>query len=163
MTKMKKAQIKIQETAFVLIGLVLLVSIFALFYIRVSYSSLASEKEQIDKEQAISYLSKMIELPEFRCDEGLDADKLMAYKKTVANHPEYEKFWQDISSIVVRKIYPEYSSECTDNYPNCQTITIYSSGKPKYETISTFVPLCRITNTAECELALLEVSFSPTD
>src|SRR3989344_304737 len=113
-----KAQIKIQETAFMLIALVFLFALVFIFYGRYESAKLFSEKEQLQKARAISLLSKLVAMPEFSCIHGtcIDADKLGVIKNISA----YDKLWQGLSSVKVIRLYPANETK---------TYVIYRKGR----------------------------------
>ena len=153
----KKGQMKIQETAFVLLGLAVLFALVFLFFIRFQSSNIQMAAEDVKQRQAISILERISAMPELRCSYYgieklcIDEDKLEIFKK-LASNAMYEKQWQGMQKITVKKIWPsEYEWQ------------IYSKGKGNF-TYSTFVSVCRqefqVTSSWKCSLGLMEVSYS---
>ena len=152
--KKKKAQLKIQETAFMLLALVFLFALIFIFYTNYQATSLFAEKANLQKERAISLLTKLAEMPEFACSEGncVDEDKIAVLKNITA----YEKLWQGMSSVKVMRIYPANQT---------RTYVIYKkSGAREDITYSAYIPLCATKYLEgyvikDCDLAKLLVSI----
>ena len=170
MVKNKKAQMKIQQMAFMLIAVFLFFAIAGLLVAKIKISSLRESASYLREKNAMLLVSKLANSPEFSCGESLgygkincvDADKVMMLKK----NPEiYKNFWgSGVTNIAIRKIYPvEEEILCdTNNYPQCNLITLLG------EEISTseenYISLCRKSTGAgktydKCELAVLMVSY----
>jgi len=166
MKKNKKAQMKIQQTAFMLIAVTLFFVLVGLFLITILFSSTKESAELLKEEGALLLVSKLANSPEFSCEEAfgtiktncVDSDKAMALK---GNMETYLNFW-GINGIKIKKIYPENPEICTfENYPNCGEITILSSGGTG---VSNFVALCKKENIEgqindKCELAKIIVYY----
>jgi len=163
-----KGQMKIQQTAFMLLAVTLFFILIGLFVLVFRVSSLTDTATMLEQENAMLLVSKLAESPEFSCEFAfentrtacVDADKVMMLKKNIN---EYQDFW-GVSSIEILKIYPKSEGECDVlNYPNCGEIKVYSDGKTAY-TKSNFVSLCRKEATGEesynkCELAKIIVGY----
>jgi len=155
--KNKKSQTKIQEMAFVLLALTILGGITFIFFTQFQISGIQKAAETIKQHQAISLLEKISAMPELRCSYYgieklcIDEDKLKIFQ-TLASNAMYEKQWQGMQKITVKKIWPsEYEWQ------------IYSKGKGNF-TYSTFVSVCRqefqVTSSWKCSLGLMEVSYN---
>ena len=169
----KFGQMKIQQTAFMLIAITLLFIFAGIFVLSISFSNLKDAREQIDEENALSLTLSLSSYPEFSCGESfgrdrsfcIDGDKFMAIKKV--SEKEYSDFWK-ISGIEIRKMYNESEILCTDmNYPNCGILRLFSDsyvGSDK----SAFVTLCHKekfegTFYDKCELAKIIVRFEDVE
>jgi hypothetical protein len=148
--KGRKAQLKIQETAFMLLALIFLFALLFIFYSNYEVRQVYSAKNLALKERAISLLDKFVAMPEFSCLEGgcIDEDKLIA----IRNLTTYGDLWRGVSRIQVVRI-----------YPSKQIITVYQKGTPEL-TYSAFVPLCKTIYSEgyilqKCDLAKLLVSI----
>jgi hypothetical protein len=146
----KKAQLKIQETAFMLLALAFLFVLIFIFYSNIQVKQLYSEKNKLQSEKAITLLQKLSAMPEFSCMKGncIDFDKVIAMK----NVSGYDSLWKGLSSIRIRTL-----------YPNATLITIYEKGR-KDITYSAYFPLCRTMYQdgyvwQDCDLAKLLVSI----
>ena len=139
--KKRKAQLKIQQMAFMLMALVLFFILASLFYLSLLYSNLKKEATRFEENNAVTLASMLAGSAEFTCgDYCVDTDRLIVLKDRSA----YKSFWP-VVSIKVRKIYPTQSEEIEcekGNYPDCNLFTIYESGK-QGGSASSFVALCR--------------------
>ena len=167
MLKNKKAQLKIQQMAFMLIAVTLFFVLVGLFVLSVKLTGLRESATELEERNALLLVTKLANSPEFSCGFGfdetklacIDADKVMMLKESIS---KYENFWQ-VGNIEIRKIYPEGDIVCTTkNYPDCNIIRLREevSGFD----LSNFVSLCRkdaedgeIYN--KCELARIMVSY----
>jgi len=146
----KKGQLKIQETAFMLLALAIFGAIVLLFYTNMQLRGIYSERERLAEEEAISSLEKFVGMPEFAVEtqlgHGIDKEKLLALR----NISDYSKLFESISKIEVYEI--------TEN----KSFEVYNSKKQKNIAYSMFVPLCStkyVENYAEqdCKVAQLIV------
>ena len=148
MIKGKKADLKIQETAFMLLALVLFFALVFVFYANIQLSKLYSERDRLMQEQAVGMLSKLSNMPELSSAEGLDYDKIIALKSV----SKYDGLFKGILKIQVIKI-----------YPNKEIITIIDNSKGKnYTMYSAYEPLCYTAYESEeafqkCDIAKLVV------
>lgn len=151
MVQKKRAQIKIQETAFMLLALIMLFALIFIFYSRFEIAKLYAEANQKNAENAIKMLNMLSVMPEFAAvDGGIDYDKILSLR----NVSGYEQLWKGIRKISVVRIYPQNESK---------TILIYDSKKDvDFTSYSTYTALCvtRYKNWNEwqdCDLARLIV------
>lgn len=168
--KNNRGQIKIQQTAFMLIAVTVLFVLVGLFFLVIRFGSLKDSATILEEDNARLLVNKLASSPEFSCGNAfgtskvncIDADKIMALK---GNINVYSNFWR-ISNIEIRKIYPISQSEIEcdfANYPECNIITLKEAENSGY-TVSNFVALCRKESNNEniydkCELAKLIVSY----
>ncbi len=159
---MKKAQLKIQEMAFMIVAVILFFILVGLFAISIIHKNLQESAVQIKEEKTLSAIENLAGTAEFICPETksncVDGDKLMA----LINKKNYKDFW-DFSSLKVLKS-TGFSkeekgwTECTlGNYPDCDVINVYDTEDIE---ISSFVALCwrEYENNApheKCEIAKL--------
>jgi len=178
MEKNRKAQLKIQQMAFMLLAVTLFFVFVGLFAIILTFSGLRDSAENLGAENAALLVSRLANSPEFSCgfsfDETkvacVDSDKVMMLKENIGR---YAGFWgKDVSDIEIRKIYPrsdfpENPVECTiQNYPECDIMKVLSSssGELSGNFESNFVSLCRKSSFEgeiynKCEIARLMVSY----
>lgn len=160
-----RAQIQIQEIAFVLLALILLFGLVLLIF---SMFQIAKTRElaiYLQKEKIIAMLDSIANMPEFSCKKAycLDEEKIIGYIEK-ENKEIYNNLWKKsrIAIIKVERIYPKRSGNCNaHNYPNCKTYIIYNSGKD-YQAYSTFMPLCYYNSeisSVKCDIAKLIVGF----
>ena len=139
----RKAQFKIQEMSFMLLGLMIFFILAALFFIVLSNSGLKKDYAVLAEEKAITTITYLSRSPELSCGRDLciDADKLIAIKSRTA----FDNYW-DIEGLVVKIVYPQTSAEeieCTPaNRDSCNKFTLKEPSSGSKE-ISSFAYLCR--------------------
>jgi len=144
----KRAQMKIQQMAFMLITITLFFILVGLFVLVWRFGGLRQSAELLEKENVMLLVTKLSDSPEFSCGTWdykascIDTDKVIMLKKSIN---KYSGFWgRNVSNIQIEKIYPkEPRIECNlNNYPDCNVISLLSketTGVPRF----TFVALCR--------------------
>lgn len=159
--KYSKGQLKIQEMAFVLIGIMVFFAMVFVFYAAIRGTSLSKEVQEIKEDEANEVVKKIVSSPEFSwggCSNCLDMDKAFFLK----DRKGYNGFWK-LGYLRIERVYPLFGNgECTpSNYPACKSITIINSsefGTPAW----TFVSLCRQENEnggyVRCELGKIYAS-----
>ena len=146
----KKAQMKIQQMAFMLLAVTVFFIMAGLFIITIMFSGLRENAELLEERNALLLASKVADSSEFSCRSDfeikgncIDMDKVMALKNNIG---PYRGFW-GVDGLEIHKIFPANSgqTECvSENYPDCEKITLVS---PEGGTgIANFVSLCRKTN-----------------
>ena len=166
----KKAQMKIQQTAFMLLAITLFFVLVGLLILSFRFSGLKQNAAKLQEENAKLLVSKIANSPEFSCEEMfgkrksncIDEDKVMMLRQEIN---KYNGFW-GVSGIKIRTIYPKQQNDviCTlFNYPNCNVIQLF--GEDKGYGTSNFVSLCRKESSNEsynynkCELAKIIVNY----
>ena len=164
----KKAQLKIQQMAFMLIAVTLFFILVGMFVLSIYLSDLRNTALVFEEKNARLLVAKLANSPEFSCGEAfkgkktncIDADKVMMLRENINR---YSGFW-DVENIEIRIIYPESTNiKCTlENYPDCNIIKIRDG--PITEEFSNFVSLCRKASLDgevynKCEIAKLMVSY----
>lgn len=159
----KKAQIKIQETAFVLLAIVLLFSLAFMFYFRLHSFKLAKEAAEIEQQRAVSLLDKIAAMPELRCSMSLgfatevlcvDEDKLKSMTEETFKK-DYKNMWKGLLGAKIVEIYPTSGRE----------FVLYEEreGEEDYRTYSTFVPLCKMEHNGvgwlKCSVGMISISI----
>lgn len=172
MVKDRKAQMKIQQMAFMLMAITLFFVLVGMFFIVIQVSNLRDSAGVLEERNALLLVTKLANSPEFSCGEVfgtgnlncIDADKVMALKENINT---YKNFW-DVENIEIRTIYPsETEKECTaQNYPDCNLIKIREGNISSEH--SNFVSLCRKDYSNErtidkCEVAKILVSYDETN
>ncbi len=170
--KMKRAQMKIQQMAFMLIAVTLFFVLAGMFVLIVRFSDLKESASVLEEKNAMLLVTKLANSPEFACgrafDGGqincIDSDKVMMLKESIA---KYVNFW-GVSNIEIRKIYPKMDNEVIcdlekNNYPDCNVIRIRSKNVTGYDS-SNFVSLCRKESDGgkvydKCDVAKVIVSY----
>lgn len=160
--KAKKAQLKIQEMAFMLMAVIIFFVMAGMFFLVILYNDLSNQANLLEKERAISTAVNIANTPEFSCGEPLciDSDKLLVMQGRKA----YEDFWP-ITSLVVTKIGDKERIRCNEkNYPNCNYFEIFDKNVGSEQGVETFVSLCRKQEINEyfydkCEIGRVIVGF----
>ncbi|MDP7520985.1 MAG: hypothetical protein QF567_02010 [Candidatus Pacearchaeota archaeon] len=163
----KKAQIKIQQMAFVLIAVTLFFVLVGMFILTIKFSGLKESATELEEKNAILLVTKLANSPEFSCGESygasrincVDSDKIISLKEDI-----YSGFW-GVEGIEIRKIYPKESTKICNlgNYNDCNVIKI-GTNEISGNYISSFVSLCKKElregeNYDKCEIAKLMVSY----
>ncbi len=125
-----KAQMKIQQMAFMIVALVIFFSLVALFYFSVSFSNLGKTAQSLQEDEArelvrkIGHSSELAFTSSSDCNSCIDFDKALMLKE-MASAGIYSEFW-NLDYLMIEKVYPKSSEEeCTrENYPNCGRITL---------------------------------------
>ena len=151
-------QMKIQQMAFMIMAVFLFFILVGLFFIGIQFKDVRGSAAQLQKEQAISSLRVIADMPELNFDSSetmtLDEDKLVIMSGNFSLG--YDVFWP-VASVGVYKIYPEVDE--VDECPGvgCNFYDIYDSGQSNtltdidnnqvgasyVKTYSTFVSICK--------------------
>lgn len=164
----KKAQMKIQQMAFMLIAVTLLFILVGVFFLSIRLYNVKQTATNLEQKNAMLLVSKLANSPELSCGNAfgtsrincIDFDKLMALWD---RKDDYYNFW-GVAKIEIRKIYPNEPVLCDNsNYPDCGDIKILDENVNTQPAVSSFVSLCRKEATEakiydKCELAVLMVS-----
>ena len=155
----KKAEIKIQEMAFVLLAVVLLFTLVLLIFARFQIAQLQESALELRREQAVSMLRVIASMPELRCSASfssvaesacIDEIKLEAF---VSEHERYEELWKNskISGITIKEAYPEGQEY------------VIKSARPGTNTVTyaTFIPLCeeQVGRQVSCKIATINIGI----
>lgn len=168
--KNKKAQMKIQQTAFMLLALTLFFVLVGLFVLGFKLSDLQNNSELLNEQNAKQLVSKLANSPEFSCGNSfgnlqvdcVDLDKVMNLKK---KGEEYASFW-GVDDVKIRKTYPEMEGDvvCSvENYPDCNLVNVIRDDfVGSY--LSNFVAICYKGSLEgyyqnKCEMGILMVSY----
>ena len=164
----KRAQMKIQQMAFMLMAITLFFVLMGMFVLIFKMSGLKEEATELQEQNALLLVTKIANSPEFSCGNGfggerincIDGDKLMMLRENINR---YEEFWE-VENIEVRKVDSLEEELCTvSNYPNCNTIRLRDQEISGFD-LSNFVSLCRKANFDgevydKCELARVSISY----
>lgn len=157
----KKAQLKIQQMAFVLIAILIFFAIIAIFYFSFYANNIKKNAESLSEQEASEIVRKLSSTPEFSflgCTNCIDFDKIIVLK---ARNSYKELF--NLDFLQIEKIYPiSEKLECDKfNYPECNTITLIQNekiGSPKIALVS----ICRWENKKggyyKCEIGRIYAS-----
>ncbi|MEK6855139.1 MAG: hypothetical protein AABX73_02870 [Nanoarchaeota archaeon] len=123
----KKAQLKIQQMAFVLVALMIFFSLVALVFLSIWLSDLKGNTQELKDKEALEIIRKISGTPEFTftsssdCSSCIDLDKVIMAKSM----DSYQNLF-NLDYLLIERVYPPATGgECTrSNYPNCNQITI---------------------------------------
>jgi len=161
--KSKTGQMKIQQMAFMLVAVFLFFMLVALFFLKIQLSSIKGNAEELEKEQAISSIKVIANMPEFNCGSRqnlcLDKDKLKIMSTEFKE--SYENFWP-IASIKVYTIDSNELKKCPG--VDCNYFEVYESGQTNSKEFSTFVSVCEKLKENgyiydKCEIGKLSVGM----
>jgi len=168
----KRAQIQIQEMAFVLVGVFLFFGLVFLGFMMWQSAQMKGQAEELRVEKAISMVSSIISQPEFSCSKQqgycIDEDKLNVFITSHASDFKYEKLWSSakVNLIKIVRVYPSNDGKCDSlNYPACEYYVVYDSSSDEDTLIqSTFANLCHYDSTYgyKCNIAEVLVGVKPT-
>ena len=166
----KKAQLKIQQMAFMLMAVTLFFALAGMFVLIITFSGVKESAKELHEKNAILLAAKLANSPEFSCGNAfgggkincIDTDKAMMLKEKMM--VKYVEFW-GVSNIEIRKIAPELKGEIickSGNYPDCNVIRL----RPENITAeySNFVSLCRKESIEgeihdKCELGKIMIAY----
>jgi hypothetical protein len=159
-----KAQIKIQEMAFMLVAVFFFFILAGLFVFSVFYLNAIKEANKIKEFKTLSSITNLANSPEFNCvdlkSNCVDSDKLI----TLIDRKIYKNFWQFSSLKVVKESAFNKTEDkmikCnSENYPDCDVFLIYDNKIKNERLISSYVALCRAEYAEgyyeKCEIAEL--------
>lgn len=158
-----RAQLKIQEMAFVLVALMIFLALVSLIYFSIRISVLEKENINSRDKEARELARKFASSPEFTwgasdCSSCIDMDKAIVLK----HRDGYNDFW-NVDYLSIEKIYPKEGGECTlASYPRCSRITIVNKSSNFGAVYESFAALCRVSYDGEsytkCEIGRIYVS-----
>ena len=169
--KQKKAQMKIQQMAFMIVAVFFFFALVGLFFLRLSLGNLSGEVDRLNSDQAITSLKVISSMTELNCDSKeemcLDEDKLNVLSSEFGK--TYEDFWP-IASIKVTtfSFFNQTSIKIKCPAQNCNYYEIYDNNQINNETRSSFVSICKKVNNAGsinnvCEIGRLEIGLEKRD
>jgi hypothetical protein len=163
---MKKAQLKIQQMAFMLMAVTLFFVLVGMFVLVFRFSGLRDSATELEEKNAMLLVTKLANSPEFSFGNTklncIDADKAMILGENIE---KYAGFWgKDVSNIEIHRIYPVSEEVVCNlgNYPNCNIIRMYEGVAGYY--LTNFVLLCRKESLEgdiydKCEIAKVMVGY----
>jgi len=138
LSRANRSQLKIQQMAFMIVAVFFFFALAGLFVLSYYSRSLKGSVEQLQKDQAISSLQTLTDMPELSCGYlCLDVDKLI-----VMSGEDYEPMWP-VASIKVYKVYPAFESEIECPGQDCNYYDVYDSGQGDLKEYSSFVSVCQ--------------------
>ena len=157
----KKAQIKIQEMAFVLVAIFIVFGLIILIFFRFQTGAWSQAAEEVRERRTISLLDKVSSMPELNCGSSLTT-KSSCIDETKLQYmcgefsAKYKKTWKNVLKIEVERLYPK--DQTLKNI-----YTIYEDAKfgeedISYSSYSNIISLCKYTAGGyECDIARLAI------
>lgn len=145
----KKAQLQIQEMAFMLVGVILFFALVGLIALVVIQAKLYGDANELAQQKTLGAIIALADSPEFSCVSSksncVDGDKAIS----LINRTEYINFWPFTSLRVItrysafNKSY-EQMIECSmANYPDCDVIKVFDKKVGNEISTSSFIAFCR--------------------
>ena len=139
-----RAQMKIQQMAFMIMAVFFFFVLVGLFFLGIAFRGVGESAQQLQKEQALSSLEVIADMPELNYDSGasmtLDEDKLRIMSGDFSE--AYGDFWP-VASIKVYKIFPKPESFVKCPALDCNYFEVYDSGQRDVQEYSTYVSICK--------------------
>lgn len=159
--KDKTGQLKIQEMAFVLVGIVFLLALVMLFFVAFQSREMNKSAAEYREARAITLLEVVASLPELRCSSSfsqtsesvcLDYDKVNFFNSNRDMQNRYSSLWDGsyVSKIEIEEVYPKGKS-----------YTVYSkSTTESVKSYATYSALCvDETKGLICRIARIKVAI----
>ena len=162
-TKNKKAQMKIQQMAFMIVAVFFFFILVGMFFLKVQFSGIQKSAAELEKAQAVSALEVIANMMELNCNSReslcLDKDKLKVMSGELQE--SYETFWP-IASIKVYLLDETSTEIITCPALNCNYYEIFDNKQANSEEYSTYVSVCEKVRELgyvydKCEIAKLVV------
>lgn len=145
-----KAQLKIQEMAFMLVAVMLFFILVGLFVMSIVFTGLQDEATRIAEQKTLAVVTSLANTPELSCIAAkancVDGDKLISLINL--NDSSYENFWPFSSLKVIKQ--SGFGKDDDDlilctyaNYPNCELFEVYDKEATNERAVESFVALCR--------------------
>ena len=147
-----KAQVKVQEMAFVLLALALLAMVAFIFFIRFQSGNIEKAGEDVQQRTAISVLEKIATMQEISCQKSdmcIDEDKIgIINQKNI----KLEGMFQGIKNAKIVRLYPKGND-----------LILYNSGVGN-QSYSTFANICKQEKVGtaiewRCGIAMLVLEY----
>ncbi|MBU2576796.1 MAG: hypothetical protein KKF50_03670 [Nanoarchaeota archaeon] len=139
-----KAQMKIQQMAFMLMAVFFFFVLVGLFFLGISFRGVEDSAQQLQREQALSSLEVIADMPELNFNSvtsmALDEDKLRVMSGNLSE--DYANFWP-VASIKAYKIYPKPESFVKCPAVDCNYFEVYDSGQTNVQEYSAYVSICK--------------------
>jgi hypothetical protein len=154
---------KIQQMAVMIIAVFFFFILVGLFFLGIMFKDVGGTAEQLQREQAISSLVVIADMPELNYDSSesmtLDKDKLRVMSGDFGE--AYGLFWP-VASVGVYRVYPKFSEVKKCPGVDCNFYEIYDSGQSNVKTESTYVSICEKIRESgstydDCEVGKLVV------
>ncbi|MCX8194277.1 MAG: hypothetical protein N3G19_02875 [Candidatus Pacearchaeota archaeon] len=152
----KKAQLKIQEMAFVLVAVIFLFGILLLFFARFQATSLQKQATELASFRTTTMLRTIASMPELTCAgeaNCIDFDKLIVFNNSATIRNRYSELWEssNIVKVIVEEVYPKPIRAV-------RYIIYEKTTQQNTITYSTFISLCSIAKDKKCKIAKIKVT-----
>jgi len=151
----KKAQIKMQQTAFMLVAVTIFFILVGLVFLSIRLYNVRNIATNLEEENAMLLVAKLANSPEFSCGNAFGTSRINCIDEdkvtSLINQNKYSDFW-GVAKIEIRRISPETG-----------VIKILEKNVNMLPGVSNFVALCKKEKGEfgiydKCELAKLIVS-----
>lgn len=177
MVRKKKAQLKIQQMAVMLVVVTIFFAMAGMVVLSIMRGNILQEAEEILEANAITLAQKIADSPELRCGDSyglmqikcIDLDKAIILKENIDRYKINSdfSFWGRDANIMIERLDSELDDvECTSKavYPNCNRIEMFKS--QTNTTADSYVLLCRKANEGDdfynkCEIGRIMVEYRP--
>jgi len=141
----KLAQFRIQQMVFMIVALLFFFILAGLFFVGYQYKQIQSNYGELQKEQTITFLSVMRDMPEFSYSSKdtktkgvcLDLDKIQVIS---AKSADFAPLFP-VASIKILKAFSNQVKPCPDN--DCNYYKVYDSGQKNIQEYESYSCLCR--------------------
>ena len=157
-----RGQMKIQQMAFMLVGVFFFFMLVGLFLIRVQFGTITETVQRLEQESAIESLEVIASMPELDCNSVtslcLDKDKI----RILSNEAfDYSDFWP-VASIKIYLVSSEFETEILCPEVDCNYYEIFDNGQINKKEVSTFISVCETVTESgyvyeNCEVGKLVV------
>ena len=156
-----RGQMKIQQMAVMILAVFFFFILVGLFFLGIMFKDIGSSAEGLQREQAISSLKVIADMPELNYDSSesmtLDEDKL----RIMAGEFDgvYDSFWP-VASVEVYKVYPRFDEVVECPGVGCNYYGIYDKEQSDVKTYSAYVAICEKVRESgstydDCEIGKL--------
>ncbi len=138
-----RGQMKIMQMMFMILGVFFFFVLVGIFFLAITVKDIKTSAEDLAKEQAISSLEIVADMPEFNYDARrsltVDEDKLRVLSGNLGD--SYGEFWP-VASIEVYKVYPAFEEIVGCPASECNYYNVYDSGQKDIEKFSSYISVC---------------------
>ena len=158
---------KIMQMAFMIVAVFFFFVLVGLFFLGIKFNDLESSAARLERENAISSLSVIANMPELNYDSNeaftLDDDKLRIMAGDTGGI--YDELWP-VASIGVYKLWPVATKLKKCPGVDCNYYELYNNGQSNKKTFSTYVSICERVKempNGKCSIGKLEVGVKIRD
>jgi len=165
----KRGQMKMMQMAFMIVAVFFFFILVGLFFLSIQFKDVKGSAAQLQRDQAISSLRVIADMPELSYDSGesatLDEDKLKVMSGNFSRY--YDEFWP-VASVGVYKLGTGYNETKPCPGVGCNYYKLYDNEQDNVRTYSTYVSICKKVKELGfvydgCEVGKLEVGVIMRD